>query len=56
MYHCDSTKHTVTQYDYDEKTGMIRNPVVLINVSDKKYKLPESAVPDGMTIDAEGKY
>ncbi|XP_026479459.1 uncharacterized protein LOC113385844 [Ctenocephalides felis] len=54
MYHCDSTKHTVTQYDYDEKTGMIRNPVVLINISDEKYKLPESAVPDGMTIDTEG--
>ncbi|XP_026479477.1 regucalcin-like [Ctenocephalides felis] len=54
MYHCDSTKHTVTQYDYDEKTGVIRNPVVLINISVKKYKLPESAVPDGMTIDTEG--
>lgn len=55
MYYCDSTKFSVTQYDYDEKTGKIQNPVLLIDFSDKKHKFPEGAMPDGMTIDTEGK-
>ncbi|MBF9236883.1 SMP-30/gluconolactonase/LRE family protein [Hymenobacter sp. BT683] len=49
MYYIDTPTLTVQAFDYDNATGTIANPRVII-------RLPEGpASPDGMTIDAEGK-
>ena len=48
LYFVDTTPGTVTRYDYDLKTGNIKNPEIVIRV-------PESiGFPDGMTIDENG--
>jgi sugar lactone lactonase YvrE len=48
MYFNDSTPYTVTAFDYDNLTGNISNPRVVIQV-------PEAmGMPDGMSIDREG--
>ena len=48
FYHIDTTARTVTRYDYDPDTGLMRNPEVIIHV-------PQSlGYPDGMTIDEQG--
>ena len=49
MYYIDTPTLTVQAFDYDKATGNIANPRVIISI-------PEGpGVPDGMTIDAEGK-
>ncbi len=45
FYFSDSAKHTVSSYDYDEKSGDITNRRTLFTLDD--------GVPDGMTIDSE---
>jgi sugar lactone lactonase YvrE len=45
FYFSDSAKHTVSVFDYDEKSGNISNRKVLFVLED--------GVPDGMTIDSE---
>lgn len=48
MYFNDSIPGTVTAFDYDDETGDISNPRVVIQI-------PSSmGVPDGMAIDSEG--
>lgn len=48
MYFIDSIPYTVTAFDYDNVTGNISNPRVVIQV-------PETmGMPDGMAIDCEG--
>jgi sugar lactone lactonase YvrE len=49
MYYIDTATQNVQAFDYDDATGRISNPRVIIRV-------PEAlGSPDGMTIDAEGK-
>ncbi|SMB80898.1 SMP-30/Gluconolaconase/LRE domain protein, partial [Hymenobacter roseosalivarius DSM 11622] len=49
MYYIDTPTLTVQAFDYDDATGSIANPKVIV-------RIPEGlASPDGMTIDAEGK-
>lgn len=49
MYYIDTPTFTVQAFDYDNATGAIANPRVIV-------RFPEGAsFPDGMTIDAEGK-
>lgn len=48
-YYIDSGKSTITRYKYDQVTGELSEPQVVIQVP-KEY-----GVPDGMTIDSEGK-
>ena len=49
MYYIDTPTLTVQAFDYDNATGSIANPRVIV-------RIPEGpASPDGMTIDAEGK-
>ena len=48
MYYIDTPTFAVQAFDYDDATGTIANPRVVI-------RIPEgSGGPDGMTIDAEG--
>jgi len=48
MYFTDSPEGKIYQFDYDQKTGEIKNQRVFVTV-------PESeGVPDGMTVDKEG--
>ncbi len=49
MYYVDTPTLTVKAFDYDDATGAISNPRVVVQVSDTL------GYPDGMTIDAEGK-
>lgn len=48
FYHSDSNKRVVYKAEFDRETGTIVNRSVLITLMD------ESAVPDGMTVDADG--
>jgi sugar lactone lactonase YvrE len=48
MYFNDSIPGTVTAFDFDNETGRISNPRVVIQVPEKM------GVPDGMAIDSEG--
>jgi len=49
MYYIDTPTLAVPAFDYDNATGSIANPRVIV-------RIPEGAgFPDGMTIDAEGK-
>lgn len=48
MYHIDTPTYEVKAYDFDNNTGQISNPRVII-------KVPEyMGYPDGATIDSEG--
>lgn len=50
LYHTDSDPaRRINAYDYNEDTGEIRNPRVFAQVKEG------DAVPDGMTVDAEGR-
>lgn len=46
FFHTDTLNSTITQYDYDAKTGTISNPVPV-------YQRLGSGCPDGMTVDNE---
>ena len=48
LYFTDSVARRIYAYDYDRKTGNIRNRRILIQVPD------DEGVPDGLTVDAEG--
>lgn len=49
MFYIDTATHSVLRFDYENETGGITNPKVVIRV-------PEShGAPDGMCIDLEGK-
>lgn len=49
LYHTDSDPaRRISAYDYDEASGEIANPRVFVQVNEG------DAVPDGMTVDAEG--
>lgn len=48
MYYIDTPTQEVVCYDYDDKTGEIRNKKVAIEIPQK------IGSPDGMTIDSEG--
>ena len=49
MYYIDTPTLTVQAFDYDNATGNIANPRVIISIFEGH------GVPDGMTIDVEGK-
>jgi len=46
MYHADTNRGTIWQWDYDLKTAAVANKRVFVNLGD--------AHPDGLTVDAEG--
>jgi D-xylonolactonase len=48
MYYTDSSKGEIYVFDYDRKSGAIRNQRVLIRVPASEGE------PDGLTVDAEG--
>jgi sugar lactone lactonase YvrE len=48
LYFTDSAARTIYAYDYDRKTGSVRNRRVFVKVSG------EEGLPDGLTVDAEG--
>jgi D-xylonolactonase len=48
MYFTDSPGGKIYQFEYDQKTGEIKNQRVFVTVSDSE------GVPDGMTVDKEG--
>ena len=51
MYYIDTIPRKIYSFDYDESTGTITNQTVVVDYAqDDKLGLP-----DGMTIDAEGK-
>ena len=49
FYYVDSAKSRIMRYEYNLKTGAISNPQIVVKVP-KEY-----GVPDGMTIDTEGR-
>ena len=49
MYYIDTPTRTIKAYDYDDATGDLSNPRVVVEVPE------EAGFPDGMSIDAEGK-
>lgn len=49
MYHIDSPTRQVTAFHYDLETGLIQNGRMIITIPEDK------GLPDGMTIDQEGK-
>lgn len=49
FYYADSGKSTITRYKYNKISGEISNPKIIIKVPN------EYGVPDGMTIDEEGR-
>jgi sugar lactone lactonase YvrE len=49
MYYIDSMARKIEAFDYDLMTGVISNRRTIVSVSE------ELGLPDGMTIDAEGK-
>ena len=49
MYYVDSTTHNIFAFDFDAEKGEISNRRVVITIDEA------DGVPDGMTIDAEGK-
>ncbi|MDZ4763028.1 MAG: SMP-30/gluconolactonase/LRE family protein [Chloroflexota bacterium] len=52
FYHTDSTTRIIDVYDYDARTGDVSNRRVFITLSDAGDLA--GAVPDGMTVDADG--
>ena len=48
MYFTDSAARRIYAYDYDRRTGDLRNRKILVQVSG------EDGLPDGLTVDAEG--
>lgn len=48
MYYTDSAKGEIYLFDYDRKTGNIRNQRVFLKISESGVE------PDGLTVDAEG--
>ena len=48
LYFTDSAARRIYAYDYDRKTGNIRNRRVRVQVPD------DEGLPDGLTVDAEG--
>ncbi len=48
MYYTDSAKGEIYLFDYDRKSGNIRNRGVFLKVRESKVE------PDGLTVDAEG--
>ena len=48
MYFTDSAARRIYAYDYDRRTGDLRNRKILVQVPD------EDGLPDGLTVDAEG--
>ncbi len=50
LYHTDTSKGTITLFDFDEATGAISNPQPYLDLKGKG----EEGMPDGMTVDAEG--
>ena len=48
MYFADSAARRIYAYDYDRRTGGLRNRQVLVQVPD------DEGVPDGLTVDAQG--
>lgn len=53
MYYIDSTPRQLYRYDFDPSTGSIDNKTVIVDNSGKS--VPEFGLPDGMTLDTEGK-
>lgn len=51
FFYIDSLKYRVDVYDYDLKSGQISNQNIVFDL--KKNNIP--GIPDGMTVDAEGK-
>ena len=49
MYFTDSRAHTIYTYEFDLASGAIANRQVFVRIDE-----PEGAVPDGLTVDAEG--
>lgn len=49
FFYIDTPTYNIVQYDYDDPTGKITNPKVVINMQDAM--LGADALPDGMTID-----
>ena len=50
LYHTDTSKETITLFDFDEATGAISNARPFLDLKGKG----EEGMPDGMTVDAEG--
>lgn len=48
FFHTNSTKRTITRFDYDEATGALGEPRLFTRVPEGQ------GIPDGMTVDAEG--
>jgi sugar lactone lactonase YvrE len=48
FFHTNSTRRTITRFDYDEATGTLSEPHLFARVPEGE------GVPDGMTVDAEG--
>jgi sugar lactone lactonase YvrE len=48
LYLADSTARIIYAYDYEQKTGNVRNRRVFVKVSSNE------GLPDGLTVDAEG--
>ncbi|XP_061175705.1 regucalcin-like [Saccostrea echinata] len=53
MYYIDSTPRQIYSFDYDVVTGELSNQKVIVDTTGRP--LEEIGVPDGMTIDTEGK-
>ncbi len=49
MYYIDSISQTVVAFDFDAENGSITNKRVVVHIDESE------GVPDGMTIDVEGK-
>lgn len=49
FYHTDSGKRTIYRYDYDAAAGTLSNGKPFVTLKDDN-----DAVPDGMTVDAQG--
>jgi len=50
IYHTDTSKKTITLFDFDEATGAISNARSFLDLNGKG----EIGMPDGMTVDVEG--
>ena len=50
IYHTDTSKKTITLFDFDEATGAISNARSFLDLNGKG----EEGMPDGMTVDVEG--
>jgi len=48
LYFTDSVARRIYAYDYDRRTGNVRDRQVLVQVPD------DEGLPDGLTVDAEG--